>query len=173
MEIYIYLFLAWASQFIEFFMVMIGNIFQYFILFIIFIIVYPIYKISKNIKEHNVQKKKNETNQELKDSEIYLSVYIIAEIITTSCLVISFYLYFKSVPERIGGLTLDGCPSSIWSKIVDWFYQGITFSNYNSCTKKTIISEYFVIFFWITVIGEIIGNYFFFFKYKKARAINK
>ena len=152
---------------------MLDNLFQYFIIFILFVIFYPIYKIYKTLKEHSLQKKKFEAKEEFKDSEVFLGIYIIAEIIAIPCLIITFYLYFNSVPDKVGGFVLEGCPSSIWSEIVDWLYQGITFSNYNSCSKKTIISEYFAVLFWIYVIAEIIGSYFFFFKYKKAKAINK
>ena len=173
MEIYLWLFLAWASQFFEFILIMIDNIFQYFIIFILFVIFYPIYKIYNTLKEHSSQKKKYEPKEDLKDSEVFLSVYIIAEIIVTACLIIAFYLYFQSIPDKVGGLVLEGCPNNIWKKILDYFYQGITFSNYNSCSKPIIISKYFVILFWITVIGEIIGSYFFFFKYKKAKAMNR
>jgi len=172
MEIYLWLFLAWASQFIELIAIWIDNLFQYFIIFILFIIFYPIYKIYKTLKEHGLQKKKYEA-KEFKESEFFLGIYIIAEIVAIPCLVITFYLYFNSVPDKVGGFVLEGCPGSIWSKILDWLYQGITFSNYNSCTKKTIISEYFAVLFWTYVIAEIVGSYFFFFKYKKAKAMNR
>tara|TARA_B100001057_G_scaffold92967_1_gene89307 strand:+ start:11 stop:532 length:522 start_codon:yes stop_codon:yes gene_type:complete len=173
MEIYLWLFLAWALQWLELIPIWIDNLFQYFIIFILFVIFYPIYKIYKTIKEHGLQKKKVEAKEELKESEIFLSIYIIAEIIAIPCLIITFYLYFNSVPDKVGGFVPEGCSGSIWSKVGDWFYQGITFSNYNSCTKKTIISEYFAILFWVYVIAEIIGSYFFFFKYKKAKAMNR
>ena len=181
MEFLFYLFLGWLLQFVEFFVVMIDNIFQYLAIFILFLIIYPIYNIFISIKKFFLEVEYQNIKTENKYKKIntppitnrYLRNYILSELITTPCLIISAYLYYQSIPEQTGNSLLRGCAISIWDMIKDWFYQGITFSNYNSCTKPTLISKYYSLFFWLFLIGESIGCYYFFVKYKPSLKKNK
>tara|TARA_Y100001960_G_scaffold62991_1_gene65891 strand:- start:242 stop:592 length:351 start_codon:yes stop_codon:yes gene_type:complete len=104
--------------------------------------------------------------------KIPYEIILIIEVIGSIFLAISFYLYYKSIPEAVpvtGELLkqfedtyylIDGCPRTIFGMLEDWFYQGIKFSKHNSCkAPPSFISHNFAYIFWLGWIGEIIGSY--------------
>ena len=99
--------------------------------------------------------------------KIPYEIIIILEVIGSIFLAISFYLYFKSIPnptdvssnKLLAAFELEEC-KRIFVMLEDWFYQGIKFSKYNSCkVSPSFISKNFAYIFWIGLVFEIIGSY--------------
>ena len=103
--------------------------------------------------------------------KIPYEVILMLEAAGSILLAISFYLYYKSIPEPVapnGELLnqfvelfniIDGCQTTIFGMLEDWFYQGIKFSKYNSCETSSFISKNFSYIFWIGLVSGVIGSY--------------
>lgn len=92
-------------------------------------------------------------------NKISYEVILIIELVGSILLLLSFYLYYKSLPDFFVVIDGKGCSGSVWGMIHDWFYQGIRFLNYNNCYNPSFISKNFAYIFWLGWIGEIIGSY--------------
>jgi len=99
--------------------------------------------------------------------KIPYELILIIEAIGSIFLAISFYLYFKSIPDLsdissdklLAVFELEEC-KKIFVMLEDWFYQGIKFSKYNSCkVTPSFISKNFAYIFWTGLVLEIIGSY--------------